>query len=73
MDQLQKSPVLSAVDSQTPLCGDVTMEWSCPACGLFGTVDALGDVDSGSVAIKSHHALVSPSCLNSLYVVDPVN
>jgi hypothetical protein len=65
MAPLCGDPSFSIGYAQTPLYIDTRIEWSCPACGVFGTVEATDNVDDGSETIKANHGLVSPHCLNS--------
>ena len=70
MPQLRRAPNFSTGNAWVPLYGEHRFEWSCPACGVSGTVEASDDVDRGSEAIKAHHNLVSPDCPNSRHVLD---
>ena len=72
MQQLSRSPSFSTVDARTLFCSDAPIDWSCPACGVSGTVEAIDDVDCASKAIKAHHNLISPNCLNSRHDLDVV-
>ena len=65
MAQLCGDPGFSIGYAQTPLYTDTRIGWSCPACGVSGTVEATDNVDDGSETIKANHGLVSPHCLNS--------
>jgi len=71
MPQLRKVPSFSTGNNWAfSLSRERIFEWSCPACEVYGTVEASDDVDCTSEVIKAHHALVSPDCLNSLHVID---
>jgi len=72
MHQLRKAPSFSAGNARFPLYSEHRFEWSCPACGVYGTVEASDDVDRSSEAIKAHHTLVSPDCPNSRHVLGVV-
>ena len=72
MPQLRKAPNFSTGNPWVPLYGEHRFEWSCPACGVFGTVEASDDVDCSSEAVKAHHTLVSPDCPNSSHALDVV-
>jgi len=72
MPQLRKAPSFSAGNARFPLYAEHRFGWSCPACGVYGAVEASDDVNRGSEAIKAHHALVSPDCPNSSHVLDAV-
>jgi len=39
--------------AQTPLYIDTRIEWSCPACGVSGPVEATDNVADGSETIKA--------------------
>jgi len=72
MPQLRRVPSFSTGNAWVPLYGERSFDWSCPACGVSGTVEASDDVDSSLEAIKAHHTLVSPDCPNSRHVLDVV-
>jgi hypothetical protein len=72
MPQLRKAPNFSAGNAWVPLYVERSFDWSCPACGVYGTVEASDDVDRSLEAIKAHHTLVSPDCPNSRHVLDVV-
>jgi hypothetical protein len=65
MAQLWRAPGFLVGRGQIPLYGEERIQWSCPACGVCSTVEAIDDVDETSEAIKAHHDLVSPKCINS--------
>jgi hypothetical protein len=71
MPQLRKAPNFSTGNAWAlSLFRERRFEWSCPACEVYGTVEASDDVDRSLETIKAHHALVSPDCPNSLQVID---
>jgi hypothetical protein len=72
MPQLRNAPSFSIGDAWIPFYSENRIEWSCPACGVYGTVETSDDVDRTSEAIKTHHTLVSPDCLNSQHILDVV-
>jgi len=72
MPQLRKAPSFSTGNAGFPFYAEHCFEWSCPACGVYGTVEASDDVDCGSEAIKAHHILMSPDCPNSSHVLDVI-
>ena len=72
MAQSWRAPGFITGDVRTLLFSRFPIEWSCPACGVSGTVEASDDVDSSLEAIKAHHTLVSPDCPNSRHVLDVV-
>ena len=72
MPQSHRTPTSTTNNPSAALFGEHRFEWPCPACGVFGTVEATDDVDCSSEAIKAHHTLVSPDCPNSRHVLDVV-
>jgi hypothetical protein len=71
MPQLRKAPSFLTGDGRVlPLLRERRFEWSCPACGVYGVVEASDGVDSSLEAIKLHHDLVSPDCANFRHVLD---
>ena len=70
MADLQRVFGFSIDHAHTLPFGGAPIEWSCPACGVSGDVQAIDDVDLASEAIKAHHNLVSPGCLNSRHDLD---
>jgi hypothetical protein len=59
-------------DTRAASVTDAPIDWSCPACGASGTVEAIDDVDCALKTIKARHNLISPDCLNSRHDLDVV-
>jgi hypothetical protein len=72
MPQLRSAPTFTTSNPSAALFGEDRFEWSCPACGVYGTVETADDADSASEAIKAHHTLVSPDCPNSRHVLNVI-
>ena len=72
MSQSQMVPSASTGDARALLFSNAPIEWSCPACGVSGIVEAIDDVDGDSEAIRANHDLVSPLCLNVRQKLDVV-
>jgi hypothetical protein len=70
MAQLWRAPSFRIGEARIPLYSENRIEWSCPACGVYSTVEAIDDVDDASEAIKAHHNSVSPDCPNSRHILD---
>jgi hypothetical protein len=72
MMQLRRAPGFRISHGQIPLYSQNRIQWSCPAFGVYSTVEAIDDVDEASEAIRAHHDLVSPKCLNSRPMLDMI-
>jgi hypothetical protein len=70
MRLLRRAIDFSTGNARIPFCGEGRFQWSCPACGVSGTVEASDDVDRSSEAIKADHNLVPPDYPHSRHVLD---